>query len=281
MSNRNRRAQIARETLDLFEKGSYTNNKGLSVNIADQLHFSVEETLHLQPEDFKYLPLEGQMVNTTFEIHNETTLEAAYRLIHQEKQDGVAALNFASAKNPGGGFLNGSQAQEESLARASGMYLCQTAHMEMYETNRKNNSCLYSDHMLYSPKVPVIRNDEDQLLDTPYLLSIITAPAVNTGCLVQHQRMDELQKVDAVMLERTRKLLTLALSQNHSTLILGAWGCGVFRNDPVKIAGYFKSLLKDGGDFENRFQRIVFAVLDPSKNQEIFKAFESTFDFVD
>jgi len=69
-------------------------------------------------------------------------------------------LNFASAKNPGGGFLGGGSAQEESLARSSGLFPCINQMQQMYETNRAYRSCLYTDHMIYSPRVPVFRDDE-------------------------------------------------------------------------------------------------------------------------
>ncbi|MCP4113573.1 MAG: TIGR02452 family protein [Desulfobacteraceae bacterium] len=51
---------------------------------------------------------------TVIEVTTESTLEAAHRLIKEYNCNHIACLNFASAKNPGGGFSSGSQAQEES-----------------------------------------------------------------------------------------------------------------------------------------------------------------------
>src|SRR5207253_5281746 len=113
------------------------------------------------------------------EVTAETTLSAARRLATTGAR--VIALNFASAKNPGGGFLAGSQAQEESLARSSALYACLEPQREFYEHNRALRSALYSDHILFSPGVPVFRDDAGRLLDEPYLVSFITAPAVNAG----------------------------------------------------------------------------------------------------
>src|SRR6185437_10556724 len=107
----------------------------------------------------------------------------AGRLLRDEGADRVLALNFASARHPGGGFLKGSQAQEESLARASGLYACIAPLRGMYDANHRFRSCLYTDHLIYSPDVPVFRADNDSLLDHPYPVSFVTAPAVNAGAV--------------------------------------------------------------------------------------------------
>ncbi|SDL63428.1 TIGR02452 family protein [Catalinimonas alkaloidigena] len=277
MSSRNQRAAVAQETLTIFEEGAYTNALRQRVSVAASLAAAVQGTRALTPDAFDHLTWDTTETYTTeLRVTNETTLQAAYRLVVEEELPEVACLNFASAKNPGGGFLNGSQAQEESLARASGLYLCQTAHGPMYAFHRRFASCLYTDRMIYSPRVPVIRDDSDQLLPRPYLLSIITAPAVNKGGLLQNHDDDGLRQVEAVMLERTRKVLRLALAQGHRILILGAWGCGVFRNDPVAVAGYFARVLQEA-PIKNQFKKVVFAVLDTSKAQTTVRAFEEAF----
>src|SRR5262249_17412335 len=110
----------------------------------------------------------GRPETTEFRVVNCTTLAAARQLVREEGAADVLCLNFASGKNPGGGFLNGSQAQEESLARATGLYPCLTPMRAMYDANRQFDSCLYTDHMIYSPRVPVFRDDDDALLSEPY-----------------------------------------------------------------------------------------------------------------
>lgn len=111
----------------------------------------------------------------------------------------MLALNFASARHPGGGFLGGSQAQEESLARASGLSPCLNQFQEMYDTNQRFSSCLYTDHMIYAPDVPVFRDDDDRLLEEPFLVSILTAPAVNAGA-VRRNEPHHVQHIEPVML---------------------------------------------------------------------------------
>ena len=91
---------------------------------------------------------------TGLHVSHGTTLELARTLV--EQYSALACLNFASAKNPGGGFLSGSQAQEESLARASGLYATLQTQPEYYDYHRQGSSSLYSDHMIFSPGVPVM-----------------------------------------------------------------------------------------------------------------------------
>jgi uncharacterized protein (TIGR02452 family) len=85
------------------------------------------------------------------------------------------ALNFASATSPGGGFLSGARAQEECLARCSGLYAC-LADNPMYGFHRARRDALYSDYAVYSPDVPVFRSEDPAgtLLDEPWLCSFIT-----------------------------------------------------------------------------------------------------------
>jgi uncharacterized protein (TIGR02452 family) len=185
MTTRSKRAAVAQETVLILMEGRYTAPNRATVSIGEALQSSVERSKLYPParlrQALKASWARGRMPRPTrFEVANETTLAAARRLLGSGRER-VLALNFASARNPGGGFLNGSQAQEESLARASGLYACLTRHMEMYEANRRFSSCLYTDHMIYSPDVPVFRDDDDALLEQPYLLSFVTAPAVNAG----------------------------------------------------------------------------------------------------
>jgi uncharacterized protein (TIGR02452 family) len=213
-------------------------------------------------------------------VVNETTLHAARRLLAGEAGLRVLALNFASARHPGGGFLRGSQAQEESLTRASGLYGCLSAFREMYDANARFPSCLYTDHMIYSPDVPVFRDDEDTLLECPYPLSFVTAPAVNIGALRTNEP-DSLGQVEPVMLSRMEKLLSVAVVHRHDALVLGAWGCGVFGNDPERVAGWFRRHLTGDGLFRRAFRTVVFAVLDRTEGRSMIRPFERQFGGLD
>jgi uncharacterized protein (TIGR02452 family) len=278
-NQRSDRARIAQETLAILEEGQYINGYDRRVSIEEDLKEAIQGSVLYRPDELPALREQVRQLQAApksaaakIEVTGETTLAAASRLVVDEGRTDVVCLNFASAKNPGGGFLGGSQAQEESLARASGLYPCISQMNEMYDHNRKLRTCLYSDYMIYSPGVPVIRDDEDRLLAQYYTTSFITAPAVNAGVVKEREQADD-QQIESVMKERIRYILDVAAMNGHRTLVLGAYGCGVFRNDPVDVARYFHDVLVQE-NFRQSFERIVFAVLDRSAGQRIIKAFQ-------
>jgi uncharacterized protein (TIGR02452 family) len=272
---------MAEETLAILERGSFALPDGREVSLSQSLLEAVEGSRLYRPEDFSALyrerdrRLSGLVPGERlFEVKNETVLSGADRLRKEGRS--VFCLNFASAKNPGGGFLGGSEAQEESLARSSGLYACQQRHFEMYETNRGFSSAFYTDHMIYSPGVPVFRDEEGSLLEEPYTISILTAPAVNAGA-VRRNEPENATKINASMADRAEKVLSVALVQGHDTLLLGAWGCGVFQNDPGDVARIFGELLLPGGIFQHAFRRVHFSVLDRQKGEPVLLPFKKLF----
>jgi uncharacterized protein (TIGR02452 family) len=121
--------------------------------------------------------------------------------------------------------------------------------------------------------VPVFRLDEGELLEEPYLCSFLTSPAVNVGALHQGERRgDEIRRA---MEQRVDRVLGVAALHGHETLVLGAWGCGVFRNDPDMIAELFQVAL--AGPFRGAFTHVVFAVLDTSGKKQCLGRFEQVF----
>lgn len=281
--NKNERVAIANETLDILSTGQYSTLKKELVDISAELQYTVDNTIHYTPDDFEnVLIARDRMLQTPvadsciYEVTAETTFGAAARLIREKGLEDVCCLNFASAKNPGGGFLGGAQAQEESLARASGLYASLKTKPEMYHFNRADGNLLYSDHMIYSPLVPVFRNDGDQLIERPYFVSIITSPAVNRGALIENQP-NNAHRIEAVMKERIEKLLSVAVINKQSTLILGAWGCGVFRNKTTDVAAWFAHHLLHNEVFRHAFKRVVFAIYDPSEKKQSKDAFVKEF----
>ncbi|MDR5002392.1 MULTISPECIES: TIGR02452 family protein [Brevibacillus] len=276
-NNRGGRAKTAHETLHILEQGEYVNRRGQKVQIAAELATAVSGTLLYRPDDLTENSAAGvaRTGRGSIQVTFESSLGAAERLIVREKRSDTLCLNFASAKNPGGGFLGGSQAQEESLARASGLYPCLVQMEEMYQYNRQLKTCFYSDYMIYSPDVPVIRNEADELLDEPYLLSFVTAPAVNAG-VVREREPENANLIATVMKERIRKVLRLAAMHEKRTIILGAYGCGVFRNHARDVADYFAQVLLQE-EYAPLFDQIVFAIYDHSARQENLRAFKERF----
>jgi len=280
MDTRNNRIQKAQETLQVIEEGFYTvDEKRIDIaylvrQSADKAQLYSTDALNaLQPEVEQSIA--ARNYQTRIIVQNCTSIEAAQQLLETNGKTGC--LNFASAKNPGGGFLSGAQAQEESLARSSALYpTLMKFQQEMYDYNRSLTTYLYSDYMIYSPDVVFFRNDAGELLPQPFLLDILTSPAVNVGAMKQN-RPSELSQVEQTMLSRIDKILSVFVWQKVEKIILGAWGCGVFQNKPEDVAAYFAHYLTQKGKYGKCFREVVFAVFDRSKNQENVRAFENVF----
>jgi uncharacterized protein (TIGR02452 family) len=271
MNNRDNRKQIAEETLAILEKGSYSFGTG-EVDIKESLNQAINNTkLYIDTNAFE--PAEGNYT-TEIKVTNETTNEGMEHFVASGLSD-IACLNFASAKNPGGGFKGGSQAQEECIARSSGMYACLSPIDDYYLFHRKMKSCFYSDRTIFSPEVPFFRNYKDELLQAPYNAGVITSAAVNFG-VVKQRETDKLDQVEPAMKQRIAHVLNVALDNGVKNIVLGAWGCGVFMNDRKLMAKLFSDHLGENGAFYNAFERITFAVLDRN-NKGIYSAFEDAF----
>lgn len=184
----------------------------------------------------------------------------------------AAALVFASAKNPGGGVLGGAQAQEESIARSSALYPCLLTASEFYSFHRAQRDLRYSDRVIYSPAVPVFRDDKGNFLDKSYLTSFLTAAAPNLGAILRNQP-EYASDVPAVLTRRARRVLEVAAAHGHRTVVLGAWGCGVFRNDPSVVADAFAEALQA----VPRFDRVVFAIRDGLPGTPVYATFAARF----
>lgn len=282
MSSRTGRANLAKTTLQVMDVGRYVNPQGESVSIAEAMeacnaaseYFASGELERLREE---VVSAPCPYTETRFELENETTLEGAHALALRGNAGRIGVLNFASAKNPGGGFLGGSQAQEESLARSSALYGSLTRfHSEYYEAHRNQKDAFYSDRMIYSPDCPVFRDDAGVFLDASYQVDFLTSPAPNAGA-IQKNRPLMVAEIPGTLQARMDKVLALFASKGCSTLVLGAWGCGVFRNCPEMVAASFAEFLKPGGPYHGRFELVRFSVLDRAEGQPIYGAFTECF----
>ena len=276
--------QIAGQTLKILEKESYHSPKGKTIDLSDDLERCIENTECYLPEDLRVIRNRQedeseparQSEETDFEVKNETTLEGSRRLALNEGYEKIGVLNFASARNPGGGFLKGAQAQEESLARSSGLYFSLKQCSGYYEYHRSHRSALYSDRMIWSPGCPVFRTDEGNLLNRIYKVSFITSPAPNAGA-VRRNEPENVQDIKPVLRRRSAGILGLALYHGCNAIILGAWGCGVFQNNPQRVAKIFRNHLGPTGSYHNKFKMVLFSVLDKSRDKKTIQPFREMF----
>lgn len=273
------RKAMAKETLEIMDRGYYepTFNKDTGqrtkIVIKEDMEQSIRRSTLISPADgekiLEKFRISAGCSQPEIRVENISTVEAIHILASEQKTD-IGVLNFASAKNPGGGFLNGAKAQEESLAVSGTLYPTLTAHEEYYRENRAHSSMMYLDYGIYSPEVVFFRDGAFQLTETPSKASVLTLPAVNMGqVLLKGENAEEAKKV-----MRRRMKLALGIFAEHKAkhLVLGAYGCGVFRNDPNKVAIWWRELLEEGmGQY---FDSVFHAVLDRSKDRCCINAFQ-------
>ena len=248
--------------MTIIREGGYLAADGSRIEIAAEVAAAVAGTRLFTPEQLARLLCVpgGAGVHPAFEVTDELSQEAARRMAIDEGHENVLLLNFASAKIAGGGFLAGAKAQEEDLARASALYSCLLPASEYYSRNRSCGHLVYTDHMIASPRVPFFRVEARTLLERPFLATVITAPAPN-ALACERVWPHELAGLDyeAVLRRRAGMVLALAQELGCRQLVLGAWGCGVFRNDPKLVADAFGRWLEHPR-FAGAFDRVVFAI---------------------
>ena len=268
----------ADETLALLDAGHFIAPDGRRVELQAEQALAVRGTRLYTPEAANALfalRVAADGAAPRIEVTPETTQIAARRLVLDEGVDDLVLLNFASARNPGGGFVNGAKAQEEDLCRCSGLYPTLLTQRAYYDANRACTSALYTDHLIHSPRVPWFRARSRDRPDTLFLASVITAPAPNAGVVREREPL-AVDDIETTLRRRAGCMLSVATAHGHRTLLLGAWGCGVFRNDPAQVADAFGAWL-ESPRFAGAFDRVVFAVYDTSKMQATLRAFEARF----
>ena len=150
----------------------------------------------------------------------------------------IAVLNFASYRNPGGMFINGSRAQEECLCHESFLYNVLVQFPEYYEWNENHkNRALYTDRAIYSPEVLFIHDGHT------YPTDVITCAAPNLSWAIRYNNDEAKRDNHGILRNRIKFVLDIAAAQGVDTLVLGAFGCGVFKQDATEVANDFMDFL--------------------------------------
>ena len=183
-------------------------------------------------------------------IRRQTTVECI--LANNGRR--MLALNFANALVAGGAYIMGGNAQEESLCRASMLYYTIKEQHEFYRANRCHILPDYTDGMIFSENVPVIRDDSGRLLPHSVVCSFITCPAVNRyeAALLMSRK-----KTNRIMECRIEKIVSFAAAQQPELIILGAFGCGAFGNKREEILPMFERAV---GTYGGNDAEIIFAI---------------------
>jgi uncharacterized protein (TIGR02452 family) len=275
MSVSTRLRRYAADNARIVADGAYTTADGTAVVVGPALEAAMAGTVSHPPDARIPPPPPRSGDRTRFEVTTEGSLQAARRL-HLSGAGRIAVLNFASARNPGGGYLGGARAQEEDLCRHSLLYPCLLRAPDYYEAHRASRDLLYSDRVIWSPDVPVHRGQDGELLAEPYPVSFLTCPAPNTGEALRRDPAVR-DRIPRVLHDRARRVLSVAAHHGARRLVLGAWGCGVFRNDPRQVAEAFHAHLAAGGEFATAFEHVVFAVWDRTPDSANRAAFAARF----
>ena len=285
MDRRTQNINMLHETLAVFEKGFYrTGLRKVRLQTTNEERRACKVYL---PEEVKricaYRFPDCLIVLGRHGVSCENTDSFTMaRKLRVEENDKVLVLNFANPVNPGGGVHNGAQAQEEDLCRKSSLLLSleSEAAFAYYRYNRSLHTNMGSDAVIFSPKVEIIRDENGELLDKPVTVGVLTcaAPYIRQGL----EGMSQEQYV-AMLQNRIDAMLKCAAYEGYTRLVLGAWGCGAFGNDPTLMAALFYHAIKDfaysGMAFKDFFNSVDFAVLDRTEEKENFKAFKRYFTY--
>lgn len=202
-------------------------------------------------------------------VKNESTVDA----IHRIQDSSLGVLNFASAKHPGGGFIVGSMAQEECLAYCSDLYIQQwPAGKAYYEKHTSQNNPFYT-HTMFINNVTFFRDANFNLITNPKMCKVLTSAAVNMGVAIKQGKSKK--EGNVIMKSRMRKILNIFVENNCKSIVLGAFGCGVFGNSAQDVARMWKELLIDE-EYGYFFNEVCFSVLDTPRSDN-YRVFETQF----
>ncbi|KAJ7105681.1 hypothetical protein C8R44DRAFT_806650 [Mycena epipterygia] len=278
---------IAETTLASVSSGKVKANGNL-YDLRNILSQSTVQTAYYGPDSLlsawhTVSPAQSQPtgIKTAIEIVETSTLDAARTAALKGHKRPIGVLNFASAEQPGGGFINGSSAQEESIARSSTLYasLMTPTAQQFYTLHSANGEGgFYTHAMVYSPHVVVFRADDGAWVP-PMEIDVVTSPAVHAGLVRKRASSSSHMSVEAeitrVMRERMARILFLFERREVRNLILGSFGTGVFQNDVDTVAEIWAELLcGSSARFGHSFHYVALAVIDNPTYLRFSRAFE-------
>lgn len=273
------RKEVFASTIQAVQRQNYISESGKTVSLIPNPQLVSGTKLYAEE---LYPDNPSQTYDTEIVVENEDCLAAAERYVRSGSGN-VAVLNMASRQTPGGGVYTGAGAQEESCFRRSNYYLslyqfadfAHQYHVKRspvgYPLDRNFGGC-------FSPGVTVFRDVEERgyaFIDDPWEVSFIAVPALNRPKTVRNQS-GEIRITDSLIpaaKNKIRTIFNIAIDNQIDILVLGAHGCGAFKNPPGHIAELFREILSEPA-YKNRFKKISFAIIG---NNENFSVFSSVF----
>ena len=269
------------ENIEVFEDTERLCKENKAIK--DALKHSINgQKLILETDEMEKPDLSVFESGARVRVSKKRTFEAA-SAYGSEK---VAVLNFASATNPGGGVTRGAGAQEECLCRCSGMYFCLDRDElwdKFYTPHREAHFPAYNDDIVYTPDLLVFKSDTE----TPrlmreqdwYRVNVITCAAPNVRALTDKVNKGEIKdikiitpgRLQEIHEKRLRRILDIAVMNGNETIVLGAYGCGAFGNDPEMVVRAAVAVLPD---YLHAFKEIEYAVYCPPKDDTNYRVFD-------
>ncbi len=278
---RNDLRKIYLETMQIAMKGCYTACDGTEVVMTSTKAMIEGTRFYTECLDAGSVPCRENP--TGIDVMNMDSIKCGRKLLDEGMNPVV--LNMANRHFPGGGVLNGSRAQEESLFRSTNLFLSMYRFHQPYASLCKIEAAAQQYPMpqefggIYVPNATVFREGIDNdfaLLPHPYALSFVSVAAISNPTLTENGMLTE----DAIYLtkEKMRTILRIGLLNGHDCIVLGAFGCGAFHNPPRHIARLFHEVIEEK-EFKDKYRKIDFAILDDSNAPAggNFRPFEEEF----
>ncbi len=270
-----KRVKILRETMKAAEDGCYfVEEKEVKLPVSFE---QIKEVKLYTPEQVVQLSEQDMPGNEPIRItlRNQDTLEAAFELNQRRKETEkpVLILNFANPHRPGGGIRSRPGTQEEHLCVKTTV-LCSLETEEawpFYQTNQDCGTQAQTDTILFSPNTMVIRNPDLSLREDPFPVAVMTVSAP----IASRMEESELPNLENILKGRIYGMLCAAAADGYTRLVLGAWGCGNFGNDPELVARLFRDNLT------GNFEEVTMAVFDNSEDQYRYSCFAKYFESMD
>ena len=240
-------------TKDERSKLAHKRHEYIETNYANEIKACVENTIAY---DNTLQPIQSNNKPIFLMTENDTVTET-----FNQNEGKLCVMNFASYTNPGGNYLGGSMAQEEAVCGQSILYEVLSRKEDWYQYNAKHkNRGLYEDRCLYSKDLRFFLNDDTKLAD------VITIPAPNCSVLKYNPKAFKKSDNTSVLFSRMQLLKNVCEINKVDTLIAGAWGCGVFAQDPLEVARIFKKVFET-----TTIKKIIFAI-PGGRNFNLFKS---------
>ena len=279
MSTHAERIEVFKDTQEWIKQ-----DPSLSASVA----FAKKHTEVFYEDDYPAFDMSKEK-DTVITVTGDRSFQAAMRL-HRENPDAkIAVMNFANAFHPGGGVTKGSSAQEESLCRTSTLYPLLyrvTLRDSYYKHHHDVNTPKATDSLIYTEGVVICKTDESlpKRMDPQDWVTVdvitiaapdlrsksnVHAPLVGSGTYMNNAELF------GYHVKRAIHMLTCAASKKADILVLGAFGCGAFQNDPNVVARAYKTALQE---FPKVFDKIEFAVYCPPGGSENYRVFRECFE---